>query len=84
MRFVWEKKQSGNKNSVNPGCTILLFRLVYNAAWLLPIVLTFRGTFDYTTGFAAFTAICVVRLIANLYANNALNAQQYGSFLFRA
>ena len=84
MRFVWEKKQSGNRDTVNPGCTIQLFRLVYNAAWLLPIVLTFRGTLDYTTGFAAFATICVVRLIANLYANNTLNTGQYGSFLFRA
>jgi hypothetical protein len=55
--------------------------LAYNAAWLLPIVLTFNGTLGYT---AAFTAICVVRLTANLYANNVLNAQQFDTFLFRA
>ncbi len=61
-----------------------LFRLVYNAAWLLPILLTFNGTLDYATGFAVFTTICIVRLIANLYANNVLNAPQYDAFLFRA
>ena len=84
MRFVWEKRQSGNKSALKPGCAIQLIRLVYNAAWLLPIVLTFRGTLDYNTGFALFAAVCIVRLIANLYANNVLNAEQYGSFLFRA
>jgi hypothetical protein len=84
MRFAWEKRQSGNRNTVNPGCAISLFRLAYNAAWLLPIALTFGGTLDYTAGFAAFTTVCIVRLIANLYANNTLNAQQYNIFLFRA
>ena len=83
MRFVWEKKRSGN-SSINPGCAIQLFRLAYNAAWLLPIVLTFNGKMAYTAGFAAFTAICIVRLTANLYANNVLNAQQFDTFLFRA
>jgi len=83
MRFVWEKKRSGNRG-INPGCAIQLFRLVYNVAWLLPIVLTFNGTMGYTAGFAAFTAICVVRLTANLYANNVLNAQQFDTYLFRA
>lgn len=83
MRFVWEKKRSGN-SGINPGCTIQLFRLAYNAAWLLPIVLTFNGTLDYITGFAAFTTVCIVRLIANLYANNVLTAQQFDIFLFRA
>lgn len=84
MRFAWEKRQSGNRNTVKPGCAIQLFRLAYNAAWLLPIALTFNETLDYTTGFAAFTTICIVRLIANLYANNVLNAQQFDTFLFRA
>jgi hypothetical protein len=84
LRFVWEKKQSGNRDKVNPGCAIQLFRLVYNAAWLLPIVLTFGGTLDYTTGLAAFTTVCVVRLIANQYANNVLDADQFNVFLFRA
>jgi hypothetical protein len=84
MRFVWEKKQSGNRDKVNPGCGIQLFRLVYNAAWLLPIALTFGGTLDYTTGFAAFTTVCVVRLIANQYANNVLTPEQFDGFLFRA
>lgn len=84
MRFVWEKKRSGNTHKVQPGCATQLFRLVYNVAWLLPIVLTFNGTLDYNTGFALFAAVCIVRLIANLYANNVLNADQYGHFLFRA
>jgi hypothetical protein len=84
MRFVWEKRQSGNRDKVQPGCATQLFRLVYNAAWILPIVLTFNGTLDYATGFTVFTAVCIVRLIANLYANNVLNAQQFDTFLFRA
>lgn len=84
MRFAWEKRQSRNRNTVKPGCAIQLFRLVYNAAWLLPIALTFNEMLDYTTGFTAFTTICIVRLIANLYANNVLNAQQFDTFLFRA
>jgi hypothetical protein len=84
MRFVWEKRQAGNRYKVNPGCATLLFRLVYNAAWLLPIVLTFSGTLDYSTGFIAFTIVCAVRFSANLYANNVLNAAQFDLFLLRA
>lgn len=84
MRFVWDKKRSGNRDKGQPGCATQLFRLFYNAAWLLPIVLTYNGTLDYTTGFAAFATVCIVRLIANLYANNVLNAQQFDAFLFRA
>lgn len=84
MRFAWHKKQMGNTEAVNAGCLIPLVRLLYNAAWLTPIILTFTGEIDYTTGFVVFTAICIVRLIANLYANNTLTAEQYDTFLFRA
>ncbi|MEQ8673861.1 MAG: hypothetical protein RLP44_12675 [Aggregatilineales bacterium] len=83
MRFVWEKKQAGEK-SVNPGCGLTLFRLAYNAAWLLPIIMTFNGRIDYLTGFTIFSAVCVMRFMANLYANNALTGAQYDSFLLRA
>ena len=38
----------------------------------------------FRAGFAAFTAICVVQLTANLYANNVLNVQQSETFLLRA
>ena len=84
MRFAWEKKQSGNRDKVNRGCLMQLFSLIYNLAWLMPIVLTFSGTLDYTTGFVIFAAVCVIRFIANLYANNRLNANQYSTFLFRS
>ena len=84
MRFVWEKRQSGDKKKAEPGCLTALFRLAYNAAWLLPIFLTYRGTLDYSTGFALFTAVCIVRLTANLYANNTMSPAQYDAYLFRA
>ena len=83
MRFVWEKKQA-NEKSVNPGCGLVLFRLAYNAAWLVPIIMTFTGRIDYVTGFTIFSAVCVMRFIANLYANNALNSEQYDHYLLRA
>lgn len=83
MRFVWQNRQAGNKTS-NAGCGIALFRLAYNAAWLLPIIFTFNGTMDYVTGFIVFSAVCVVRFLANLYANNMLTAEQYDTFLLRA
>lgn len=84
MRFVWQKKQAGNNETTSVGGMTHLFRLVYNMAWLLPIVLTYTGEFDYTTGFATFATVCLVRFLANLYANNYLNATQFDSFLLRA
>lgn len=83
MRFAWQQKKSGNK-IIQAGCLTQLFRLAYNAAWLLPIIMTFRGDLAYMTGFVIFAAVCIIRLLANLYANNSLTAQQYDLFLLRA
>jgi hypothetical protein len=58
--------------------------MAYNAAWLIPILLPFIETIDYSTGFIAFTVITVVRLGANLYLNNVLKPEQAESFPFRA
>ena len=84
MRFAWQKKQEGKTETVNPGCVTLLFRLVYNLVWFAPIGLAYTGEISYNTGFTAFAMICAVRFFANLYANNALTAEQFDTFLLRA
>ena len=61
-----------------------LIRLPYNAAWILPIALTFLGALDYRTGFYLFTVITFIRLTANLYRNNALTLEQAERFPFQA
>ncbi len=63
---------------------IALIRLVYNAAWIAPIVLVLTGTITFSAGFITFTAVTALRFAANLYLNNALNWQQAELFPFRA
>ena len=57
----------------------------YNLVWFVPIVLSFIGTIDYSTGFMAFTVITVVRLSTNLLLNNVLKLtpEQFESFPYR-
>jgi hypothetical protein len=57
---------------------------VYNAVWLIAILLPFIGAISYRTGFIVFTAVTVFRLSANLYLNNILTAEQAGKFPFRS
>jgi hypothetical protein len=83
MRFAWLRKNSAGHDSGKPGSGNQLIRMAYNVAWWIPILLTFLGTIDYSTGFTAFAAITVVRLGANLYLNNVLEPEQAESFPFR-
>jgi len=83
-RFVRLKRLANRQSYAKAGGLISLFRLVYNAAWLFPVLLAFTGNIDYATGFAAFTAITLIRLIANLYINNRLGWEEFETFLFRS
>lgn len=83
-RFHRLKKLADRQPAAQAGCLISLFRLVYGAAWYLPVLLAFIGTISYSAGFAIFTAITLVRLIANLYINNRLDWEEFETFLFRS
>lgn len=82
MRFAWLRKNSTAERAINEGC-INLMRLGYNALWLAPILLSFNGIIDYSTGFLAFTLVIILRFSANLYVNNVLGLEQAESFPFR-
>jgi len=82
MRFAWLRKKASDiiyhENRIN------LTRLPYNAAWLLPIILTAMGEMDYGTGFIIFAAITFIRLGMNAYRVNALELEQAVNFPFQA
>ena len=87
MRFAWLKRNSPNYVSAKQGFThpLALIRKAYNAVFwifLLPFITT---AIDYSTGLIAFTVVVIVRLVLNLYTNNALELtpEQYESFPFR-
>jgi len=54
----------------------------FNAVFWL-FLLPFFTPVEYSTGFIVFTVIIFVRLVANLYVNNVLSPEKYGSFPFR-
>ena len=85
MRFAWLRKKSANYVPAKRMFThpLNLVMMVYNVVWWIPIVLPFTGTIDYRTGFIAFFAITVIRLIANLIRNNILKEKQAETFPFR-
>ena len=58
--------------------------IAYNVAWWIPIILTFTKTIDYNTGFIAFFAVTVIRLVANLIRNNVLKPEQGENFPLRS
>ena len=86
MRFAWQMKHStGNvkaKREVTHPRNLVM--MAYNIVWWIPIILPFAGVIDYRTGFIAFFAVTVVRLIANLLRNNILQPQQAVSFPLRS
>lgn len=69
--------------AVNEGC-LNLMRLGYNALWITPIILSFKGTISYSEGFTAFALVVAFRFCANLFVNNVLSPEQAESFPFRA
>ena len=86
MRFAWERKNSGKGFPVKKGFTrpINLIMVAYNVIWWVPIILPFTKVIDYNTGFMAFLAVTVIRLIANLVRNNVLRQEQAEGFPLRS
>lgn len=86
MRFAWLKKNSPEYEAVKRGCVnpLTLIRIVYNAVFWV-FLLPFVTTIDYSTGFIAFAIVVLVRLGANLYANNVFaHPQQFEGFPLRS
>lgn len=84
MRFAWLQKNSA---ADAPGRQSFINRLtltLYNLAWWVPILLPFTKTIDYPTGTIMFTAITLIRLIANVYRNNFLPLDRAVSFPLRS
>ena len=86
MRFAWLRKDTTNEGAVKQASTqpISLIRKAYNAAFWI-FLLPFFTVIEYSTGFIVFTIIILIRLCANLYANNIiqLTPAQYDQFPFR-
>ena len=85
MRFAWLRKNSAAGDSVKKGFNNPLTRMAFwafNAVFWL-FLLPFFTSVDYGTGFIVFTVIIFVRLGANLYVNNVLKPEKFGSFPFR-
>jgi hypothetical protein len=85
MRFARLQKNSANHIPVKQGFNNPLTRMAFwafNAAFWL-FLLPFFTSVDYGTGFIVFTVILFVRLGANLYVNNVLKPEKFGSFPFR-
>ena len=86
MRFAWLRENSDNYVSVKQAFMhpLALIRKVYNAAFWI-FLLPFFTIIDYSTGFIVFTIIIAIRLVLNLYTNNALDLTpaQYESYPFR-
>jgi hypothetical protein len=87
MRFAWLRKQAANGADVKQGGAqpLGLIRFAYNLVFWI-FLLPFLTTIDYGTGFVAFSVVVLVRLVANLYANNLMepNPVVYQQFPFRA
>jgi hypothetical protein len=87
MRFAWLKDNSTSSESVNQAFMhpLAIIRKIYNAVFiifLLPFIFT---SVDYSMGFIVFTVVIAIRLVLNLYTNNALKLtpEQYDSYPFR-
>jgi hypothetical protein len=86
MRFAWLRENSENYISVKQASThpLALIRKAYNLAFWIFLV-PFFTEMEYGTGFIIFTVIIAIRLVLNLYTNNALNLTpaQFESYPFR-
>jgi hypothetical protein len=86
MRFAWLRENSENYISVKQASThpLALIRKAYNLAFWIFLV-PFFTAMEYGTGFIIFTVIIAIRLVLNLYTNNALNLTpaQFESYPFR-
>ena len=84
MRFAWLRENSPDVDSIKPGSFNRLIYVLYNAVYWAPIILPFLGIIDYQTGFYLLTVVLLIRLIANLYRNNALTLAQAEVFALRS
>ncbi len=86
MRFAWLREHSADHVSVQQAFMhpLALIRKAYNTVFWI-FLLPFFTIIDYSTGFLAFTVIIGIRLVLNLYTNNALELtpEQYDSYPFR-
>ena len=86
MRFAWLRENSTDYEAVKQAFThpLALIRKVYNAAFWI-FLLPFFTIIDYGTGFILFTVIIGIRLVLNLFTNNALDLspEEYDSYPFR-
>lgn len=85
MRLAWLRKNGMVGEPVSPErrLPLGLIRLVYNVAFWV-FLLPFVTKIDYSIGFIMFAIVILLRLSANLYANNILKPEQYESFPFRS
>jgi len=84
MRFVWLRENAPNGDQIVQSTAEFATMVAYNAIWWIPIVFSFVGIIDYSTGFNWFAAVTVVRAGANLYRNNLLQLETAAYFPLRA
>jgi hypothetical protein len=86
MRFAWLRENAANYVAVQQAFMhpLSLIRKAYNAVFWI-FLLPFFTIIEYRTGFLVFTVIIAIRLVLNLYTNNALDLtpEQYDSYPFR-
>jgi hypothetical protein len=86
MRFAWLRQHTEDQSTVDQAFfhPLALLRKAYNLAFWV-FLLPFFSLIPNQTGFLAFSIIIGVRLLLNLYTNNAnnLTPQQYDAFPFR-
>jgi hypothetical protein len=86
MRFAWLRENTANDVWVRQAFMhpLALIRKAYNTVFWI-FLLPFFTTMEYSTGFLAFTVIIAIRLVLNLYTNNALKLTpaEYESYPFR-
>jgi hypothetical protein len=84
MRFAWllnSDDPKSVKRVFSSRLTTMAF-WAFNAVYFI-FLLPYFTPIEYSTGFIALAIIILVRLIANVYANNFLEPEQFESFPFR-
>ena len=86
MRFAWLRENAANYIAIQQSFIhpLSLIRKVYNTVFWI-FLLPFFTIIEFSTGFLVFTVIIAIRLVLNLYTNNALDLslEQYESYPFR-
>ena len=80
------KEKTGDTELVKQAAThpLALIRMAYNAVFWI-FLIPFFTRMEYSTGFIAFSAVILIRLVLNLYTNNALKLtpEGYEKYPFR-